>query len=47
MAKVDPPQRLLTLMGMQPLQSLHELAAQEQIQPVVAQMPRQLLADQP
>jgi hypothetical protein len=32
---------------MQPRQGLHELTAQEQIQPVVAQVDRQLLADQP
>jgi hypothetical protein len=28
-------------------QGFHELAAQEQIQPVMAQVHRQLLADQP
>jgi hypothetical protein len=31
---------------MQPRQGFNELAAQEQIQPVMAQMHRQLLADQ-
>jgi hypothetical protein len=32
---------------MQPRQGLHELAAQEKIQPVVAQVHAQLLTDQP
>jgi len=43
-AEVDPPQRLLAL---QPRRGFDELAAQEQIQPVMAQMHRQLLTDQP
>jgi hypothetical protein len=48
MAEVDPPQRpVLALAGIQPRQRLNELAAQEQIQPVMAQVHRQLLADQP
>ena len=47
MAELDPPQRLLPFLGMQPRQGLHELAAQEQIQPVVAQVHRELLTDQP
>lgn len=47
MAEVDPPQRLLPFSGMQTRQGFDELAAQEQIQPVVAQMHRQLLTDQP
>ena len=48
MAEVDPPQPALVSRAlMQPWQGLHELAAQEQIQPVVTQMHRQLLADQP
>jgi hypothetical protein len=47
MAEVDPPRRLLPFAGMQPRQGLHELAAQEQIQPVVAQVHAQLLTDQP
>jgi len=48
MAEIDPPQRpALTFALMQPRQGFHELAAQEQIQPVMAQVRRQLLADQP
>ena len=47
MAKVDPPQGLLTLVAMQPRQGFDVLTAQEQIQPVMAQMHAQLLADQP
>ena len=47
MAEVDPPQPALVARAvMQPRQGLHELAAQEQIQPVMTQMHRQLLADQ-
>lgn len=48
MAEVDPPQRPAdTLAPMQTRQGLHELAAQEQIQPVMAQVHAQLLPDQP
>ena len=48
MAEVDPPQpALVSRAVMQPRQGLHELAAQEQIQPVMVQMHAQLLADQP
>lgn len=47
MAKIDAPQRLLALAGMQARQGFDELAAQEQIQPVVVQVHRQLLSDQP
>ena len=48
MAEVDPPQRpACSRPPVQARQSFHELAAQEQIQPVMAQMHRQLLADQP
>ena len=48
MAEVDPPQPALVARAvMQPRQGLHELAAQEQIQPVVAQVHAQLLTDQP
>ena len=48
MAEVDPPQcSALPCSPMQPRQGFDELAAQEQIQPVMAQMHRQLLADQP
>ena len=37
MAEIDPPQRaLLSLALMQPWDRLNELAAQEQIQPVMA-----------
>ena len=46
-AEVDPPQRLLPFAGIQPRQGFYELAAQEQIQPVMAQVHRQLLTDQP
>ena len=46
-AEVDPPQGLLPFAGIQPRQGFYELAAQEQIQPVMAQMHRQLLTDQP
>jgi hypothetical protein len=48
MAKIDPAQgALLPLAAMQPQQGLNELAAQEQIQPVMSQVHRQLVADQP
>ena len=48
MAEIDPPQRsFVPLAGVQPLDRLDELTAQEQIQPVMAQVHRQLLADQP
>ncbi len=47
MAKVDPPQAALVSRSVvQARQGFDELAAQEQIQPVVAQMDAQLLADQ-
>ena len=47
-AEIDPPQRtLLPLAAMESRQRLDELAAQEQIQPVMPQMHRELLADQP
>ena len=46
-SKIDAPQCLLPFAGMQPRQRLDKLGTQEQIQPVVAQMHRQLLADQP
>jgi hypothetical protein len=48
MAKIDPPPwPAHSGAPMQPRQGLHELAAQEQIQPVMAQVHRELLADQP
>ena len=47
MAEIDPPLGPLALVSMQALQGLHVLAAQEQIQPVMAQVHPQLLADQP
>jgi len=48
MAEIDPPQcSALPCSPMQARQGLHELTAQEQIQPVMAQVHRQLLADQP
>ena len=48
MAEINPPLPALVARAlMQPWQGLHELAAQEQIQPVMAQMHRQLLTDQP
>jgi hypothetical protein len=47
-AKVDPPQpALVSRAVIQPRQGFDELTAQEQIQPVVAQVHRQLLTDQP
>ena len=47
-AEVDPPQPAFVSRAlMQPRQGFDELAAQEQIQPVMAQVHRQLLADQP
>jgi hypothetical protein len=47
MAKIDPPQAaLVSRPVVQPRQGFNELAAQEQIQPVVAQMHAELLADQ-
>jgi hypothetical protein len=48
MAEINPPP-WTTHPGapMQARQGLHELAAQEQIQPVMAQMHRELLTDQP
>jgi hypothetical protein len=48
MAEIDPPQRPAgSRPPVQARQGFDELAAQEQIQPVVAQVDRQLLADQP
>jgi hypothetical protein len=48
MAEIDPPPWTAHPGApMQPRQGLHELAAQEQIQPVMAQVHRELLADQP
>jgi hypothetical protein len=47
-AEIDPPQRPAgSRPPVQARQGFHELAAQEQIQPVMAQVHRQLLADQP
>jgi hypothetical protein len=47
-SEIDPPQwPAFSRSPMQPWQGLHVLAAQEQIQPVMAQVHRQLLADQP
>ena len=46
-AEIDPPQGPdLARLPVQARQGLHKLAAQEQIQPVMAQMHRQLVADQ-
>jgi hypothetical protein len=48
MAEIDPPQWPAgSRLPMQARQGFHELTAQEQIQPVMAQVHRQLLADQP
>jgi hypothetical protein len=48
MAEIDPPQRpALSFALMQARNRLDELAAQEQIQPVMAQVHGELLADQP
>jgi hypothetical protein len=47
MAEINAPQCFLALLRMQPRQGFNELAAQEQIQPVMAQVHRELLADQP
>ena len=48
MAEIDAPQpALVARTVMQPRQGFDELAAQEQIQPVVTQVHRQLLTDQP
>lgn len=45
--EIDPPQwPLLTLTGIQARDCQGELAAQEQLQPVMAQMDGELLADQ-
>ena len=46
-AEVDAPQCLLPFLQMQPRQGFDVVAAQEQIQTVMAQVHRQLLADQP
>jgi hypothetical protein len=47
-AEIDPPQAaLVSRPVVQPRQGFNELAAQEQIQPVMAQVDCQLLADQP
>jgi hypothetical protein len=48
MAKINPtPWTTHTGAPVQPRQGLHELTAQEQIQPVMAQMHCELLTDQP
>ena len=48
MAEIDaPPWPALASAPVQPRQGFDVVAAQEQIQPVMAQMHRQLLADQP
>ena len=48
MTKVDPSQwRALVFAGMQSQQGCEELDRQEQIQPVMAHMHRELLTDQP
>jgi len=47
MAQVNPPQCLLTLVAVQPWQGFNELAAQEQIKAVMAQMDVELFANQP
>jgi hypothetical protein len=47
-AEIDPPQRSAgSRPPLQARQGQGELAAQKQIQPVVTQVHRQLLADQP
>ena len=47
MAEINASQCFLALLGMQPLQGFDVVAAKEQIQPVMAQVNRQLLTDQP
>ena len=48
MAEIDAPQRtLLALALMQARDRLDELAAEEQVQPVMAQVHRELMTDQP
>jgi hypothetical protein len=48
MAEIDPPPWTTDARApVQARQGLHELAAQEQIQPVMAQVHGELLADQP
>ncbi len=47
MAEINAPQCLLPLLAMQSRQGFDRVAAQEQIQPVMAQVHRQLLTDQP
>jgi hypothetical protein len=47
MAEINAPQCFLALLGMQPRQGFDVVAAQEQIQPVMAQVNRQLLSNQP
>ena len=48
MAEIDPPQwPALARSPMQPRQGFDELAAQVEVQPVMAQMHRELLTDQP
>ena len=47
MAEIDPPQGLLTFVAMQPRQGFDVLTAQEQIQPVMAQVHAQQMTDQP
>ena len=45
MAEINASQCFLALLGMQPRQGFDVVAAQEQIQPVMAQVNRQLLTD--
>ena len=47
MAEINAPQCFLALLAMQPRQGFDVVAAQEQIQPVMAQVHRELLTDQP
>jgi hypothetical protein len=46
-AEVDAPQRLLPFLRMQPQQCFDVVTAQVEVQAVMAQVHRQLLADQP
>ena len=47
MAEINSPQRaLLSLALIKPWERLNELAAQEQIQPVITQVHREMVADQ-
>lgn len=47
MAEINAPQCFLALLAMQPRQGFDVVAAQEQIQPVMAQVHRELVTDQP